>query len=118
MVVDDEKDIRELTCQFLTMAGYRVDVFADGSEAFQALAERPHDWDLLLTDQTMPRMTGCQLAKKAKAIRHDLPVILCSGYKTIESKDKTVNDGVSIFLQKPVDRCTLLTNVAKALSRE
>jgi len=119
MVVDDESAIRDLTCQFLTMAGYQVEAFANGAEAWQALSVRPDGWDLLLTDQTMPEMTGEQLAAKVIGIRPDMPIILCSGYMKIanggRAKKKT---GVFTSLQKPVDRNTLLTEIAKALAHK
>ncbi|NTV12800.1 MAG: response regulator [Desulfobulbaceae bacterium] len=69
MVVDDEAPIREITCQFLTQAGYRVDLYANGAEAWAALCQTPDAWQLLLTDQAMPGMTGDQLVAKARELR-------------------------------------------------
>ena len=113
MVVDDESSIRELACQFLRKAGYHAEAFASGLEAWQALAQRPNDWDLLLTDQTMPGMTGEQLADKALSLHPGLPIILCSGYMT--AGDGSGSGRGTIFLQKPIDRHVLLTAIAKAL---
>ena len=115
MVVDDENAIRETHSTMLTEAGYRVTAFTNGLEAWQALSQAPHDWDLLLTDQTMPEMTGMQLADKVLAIRPDLPVILCSGYSAIVNGDRAKISGLSAYLQKPISRNTLLREVAKAL---
>ncbi|MDD5759847.1 MAG: transporter substrate-binding domain-containing protein [Desulfobulbaceae bacterium] len=115
MVVDDERAIREYITFFLTEAGYQVEGYSNGLEAWQALSARPSDWDLIVTDQTMPKMTGEKLASKAHEIRPNLPIILCSGYNPAlhqEGEEKTK----VIFLQKPIDRRTILTQVAMTLA--
>jgi len=66
----------------------------------------------------MPKMTGEQLAAKAHTFRPDLPIILCSGYNTIMSGEKGKEGGVTTFLQKPVSRNILLSQVAKALAEK
>ena len=118
MVVDDESTIRDLTNEFLVQAGYRVVTFMNGREAWLALSQAPDDWDLLLTDQTMPEMTGDQLAAKALALRPDLPVIICSGYNEIVLVDQAKKAGVFAYLQKPVGLNVLLSQVAKALEQK
>jgi CheY-like chemotaxis protein len=118
MVVDDEETIRDLTCRFLLSADYRVDGFNNGLEAWQAFSSRPDDWDLILTDQTMPVMTGDQLAAKALAVRPDLPIIICSGYGSNLNDDQVKSAGVFALLQKPLGRNTLLIQVAKALEEK
>ncbi len=118
MVVDDECVIRDMLSKFLVQVGYRVETFANGLEAWQTLSQRPSDWDILVTDQTMPAMTGEQLAAKALAIRPELPIIICSGYSTIMVGDHIKELGVSAFLQKPIGRNMLLTQVAKALAEK
>ncbi|MBI5558759.1 MAG: response regulator [Deltaproteobacteria bacterium] len=117
MVVDDEMAIRNLLSQILLRAGYRVDAFAGGIEAWQALSRTPDAWDILVTDQTMPGMTGDQLVAKVKTIRPDLPVILCSGYSTGRSSEPAGKTGVFAYLQKPIGRNLLLTQIAKALEK-
>ena len=119
MVVDDEGTIVGLANQFLTQAGYRVATFNNGLEAWEALSQAPHEWDLLITDQTMPKMTGEQLATKVLTIRPDLPIILCSGYSnTTTNGEQAKITGVFTSLQKPVGRNMLLTQVAKALAEK
>jgi PAS domain S-box-containing protein len=116
MVVDDEGAIRDLTSQILIQAGYRVETFVNGLEAWQVLSQAPQDWDLLITDQTMPEMTGDQLAAKALELRPDLPILICSGYNAILLPDgQTKGPGVITYLQKPVGLNALLTQVAKSL---
>ncbi|MBU4151445.1 MAG: PAS domain S-box protein [Proteobacteria bacterium] len=115
MVVDDESAIRDLNSYFLDQAGYRVESFANGFEAWNAFALSPGEWDLLITDQTMPEMTGEQLIAKVQAIRPDLPIILCSGYSPITGSTQIPKTKLTTFLEKPVTRNKLLSQVAKAL---
>ncbi len=116
MVVDDEPFMREVIREFLVQAGYRVETFSNGLEAWQAISRRPSEWDLLLSDQTMPAMTGSQLAAKVQALRPDLPIMLTSGYGALMDEDQLRQAGIRAFLQKPVSRHLLLTQVAKALA--
>jgi PAS domain S-box-containing protein len=115
MVVDDEALIRDMISRFLTDAGYRVDLFANGREAWAALQQNPEAWNLLLTDQTMPEMTGEVLAVKALQLKPGMPVIICSGFSESLTGEHVRALGVKAFLQKPVDPSTLLTAIAKAL---
>ncbi len=118
MVVDDEETIRDLISRFLIEAGYRVDGFNNGLEAWQAFSSSPDDWDLLLTDQTMPGMTGDHLAAKVLEVRPDLPIIICSGYSSNLNGDQIKRGGVCAVLQKPLGRNTLLVQVARALEEK
>ena len=115
MVVDDEEPIRNLTHLFLTEAGYRTDVFPNGMDAWQAFSKTPKAWDLLITDQTMPGITGDQLASMVMTIHPEMPVILSSGYVPTMNADQAKKMGVSAFLQKPIDQKSLLNAVATAL---
>jgi len=116
MVVDDEEAIRDLLNQFLSQAGYGVEVFADGVQAWQAFRSRPDGWDLILTDQTMPKMTGDQLVAKVLALRPELPIIICSGYSQILSGHQAKKVGAAAFLQKPLNRNALLIQIARTLA--
>ena len=116
MVVDDEEAICTIVCEFLSQADYRPTAFRNGLEAWVAFSAAPNNWDLLITDRTMPEMTGDQLVAKVTGLRPDLPIILCSGYR-----ERTEGDGPSEgkcyrYLQKPVDVQLLLTEVAGVLS--
>jgi len=118
LVVDDEEAIRNMTSQFLTRAGYRVETAASGLEAWELLQQRPEDWQVVVSDQTMPGMTGSQLAAKARALRPGLPVILCSGFSDTVDEAQAQALGIKAYLQKPVTVAVLLTAVAKALKGE
>ena len=115
MVVDDEESIRNLMEEILCNGGYRVDVFADGTAAWSALSAEPQAWDLLITDLTMPGMTGAELSRKAARIRPGLPIIICTGYNEMlgSAQGQELTTGVS--LQKPVTMQELLEAVAEVL---
>jgi two-component system, cell cycle sensor histidine kinase and response regulator CckA len=115
MVVDDEAAIRNLMESILTKSGYRVDLFGDGKDAWQAFSCNPHQWNLIITDQTMPKMTGAELAVRALKIRTGLPVIICTGYSESISLEKAHELGIRTFLHKPVSLNELLAAVHEAL---
>src|SRR5690606_24860944 len=80
LVVDDEEMIREFLDDLLSGWGLEVTAKANGLDARHAFAAAPQGYDLVLSDYTMPRITGLELARQIRAIRPDVPVILCTGY--------------------------------------
>ncbi len=102
MVVDDEESILESTRELLLDYGYLVNTFADGQTAMDAFMADPHRFDLIITDMTMPKMTGEDLARSILNIRPDLPVILCTGYNERMSEASALKMGISRFVQKPL----------------
>jgi CheY-like chemotaxis protein len=115
MVVDDEESIRNLMEEILALGGYRVDVFSRGDDAWAALTADPQGWDLLITDLTMPGMTGLQLGRRAAQLCPDMPIILCTGYNELESTGRQEEIQGMTSLQKPVTMQELLAAVAAAL---
>jgi PAS domain S-box-containing protein len=114
LVVDDEPVLRALYEDMLSDLGYQVRSCANGIEALSLLRQNPNGFDLMITDQTMPGMTGSELAKAALALRPDLPIVLCSGYSTDvpdEAAAKTL--GVRHYCLKPVN----LDMMAKTIRR-
>ena len=81
LFVDDEEDIVAVASLALARLGYSVEGVSDSRVAFDLFRASPDRWDLVITDQTMPHITGTDLAAKIAAIRDDIPVILCSGYR-------------------------------------
>ena len=82
LFVDDEEQIRESTRRFLGKLGYRVAVFSNGADALDAFSRDPASWDVLVTDMTMPGLSGKELAQRALELRPGLPVILCCGFSS------------------------------------
>jgi PAS domain S-box-containing protein len=116
MVVDDEQDIRNVLKEYLVTFGYTVDLFKNGQDAWDAFERDPDKWDLLITDQTMPGITGANLVPKIREKRPNIPVILCTGYSKVINKEKIEELGINAFLHKPVIMNELLKIVHTTLS--
>jgi PAS domain S-box-containing protein len=106
-LVDDEDDIVEMGQQMLGRLGYRVTGFTDSLEALAAFRKNPKEIDLVITDQTMPNLTGIELAKKLVKIRPDIPIILCSGFSEVISKEEVKAIGIREYIDKPIVRNTI-----------
>ena len=114
LVLDDEQAIARLEARELQLLGYEVLSLTVPSEAIAELEENAADYDLLITDMTMPGMTGDEVARRAKAIRPDLPVILCTGYsERLAELDET--EMLHAVLHKPVPLETLSQAVHDAI---
>ena len=77
----------------LTRLGYKVETCTSGADALAVFRSRPGEFDLVISDQTMPRMTGDQLAREMLAVRPDLPFVLCTGYSDVISADEAARHG-------------------------
>ena len=116
MVVDDEASLAEVVCQILDEAGYQTQHFVDGDDALAELKRARGQYHLLISDQTMPKMTGLDLIEAARSTHADLPVLLCSGYSEKIDPKKAAKMGLP-FLQKPVRAEALLDLVAEILDQ-
>ncbi len=103
LVVDDEESVASLLKEMLTQLGYMVDVAETGEQAMRIFLEDPRRFDLVLTDHTLPRMTGNSLVKDLLDCRPDLPIILCSGWSHATEQERIQELGVKRFLPKPVE---------------
>jgi CheY-like chemotaxis protein len=79
-------------------------MFFDSSEALRAFKDRPADFDLIITDMTMPHMTGLQLSEEVCKIRSDIPVILCTGYSELIDQESANHSIIKRVLTKPVGK--------------
>jgi PAS domain S-box-containing protein len=102
LVVDDEPMIAELLQEGLTRLGYKVTASNDPVEAVALLEREPARFDVLITDQVMPKMTGLAVVARARALCPGLPTILCTGFSVDATEDAARSAGVNAFLYKPV----------------
>jgi nitrogen-specific signal transduction histidine kinase len=111
LLIDDEKELTDVGHRMLSRLGYQVTCCTDPLAALETIKTRPEEFDLLITDMTMPQMTGDMLAKEALKIKPDLPVILCTGYSEHMNAEKAAQLGFASFLMKPISisdlACTL-----------
>lgn len=118
VVVEDEESIRNMLKEILFSAGYRVEVFADGVSAWQAMSTELNRLDLLITDLTMPGLSGLELAGKVRKELPEFPIILCTGYNEVFSSfSPEEKEVVSACLQKPLTIQELLSTVADVLQK-
>ena len=115
LFVDDEAPIARIGGQILERLGYSVTTSTVSVEALELFRSRPYDFDLVVTDMTMPNMRGDTLAAELRQIRPDIPVIICSGYSRKMSKDLAAEIGIKAFAYKPVDKAELANTVRKVL---
>ena len=114
LFVDDEAMLAGLARSMLERLGYHVTLCADGATALALFQERPDAFDILVTDQTMPRMTGFELARNVLAIRPDMPVVLCTGYSNIVNERAAKEIGIKAFIMKPISKKALAEALNKA----
>jgi CheY-like chemotaxis protein len=101
LFVDDEEPLRDAGVRMLENLGYRVTAVSSGIEALDLVAGEPGKIDLVITDMTMPGMTGIELAQRLLGIQPDIPIILCTGYHDTLSREKVKELGVREYLTKP-----------------
>ncbi len=118
LVVDDEEDLVELMERMLTKLGYSVHSFTNSLEALAEFKAKPNKYDLVITDITMPKMTGVTLALEIMGVRPDASIILCSGYSDLIDKEKVQSIGISGYLQKPIIKKEVAQLVREVLDRK
>ncbi len=101
MYIDDEESLVYLMTRVLQKSGYQVTGFSDAEQALQALRDRPDDFDVIVTDLSMPGMSGFHVARAIQQIRHDLPVVVTSGYVRAEDRQTAKEIGVRELVLKP-----------------
>jgi PAS domain S-box-containing protein len=118
LFVDDEELIVETARRVLAGLGYRVTTAQQGSEAWDLFVEDPFRFDLVITDQTMPAVTGVMLAQKMLEVRKNIPIILCTGHSDSVSADKAKDAGIRAFVMKPVTRKELAETIRGVLDSQ
>jgi response regulator RpfG family c-di-GMP phosphodiesterase len=116
LVVDDERVIREILAEFLTLEGYSVHTVEDGEKALTELRLRPYD--LLITDLKMPRLSGLQLLEKIEAERLGVLTVLMTGFGTVETAIEAMKKGAYDYLLKPFKVEEVIHVVERALYRQ
>lgn len=115
LFVDDEELIVESCCAMLETLGYTVTGVCGSAEALQVFERNPLNYDLVIADQTMPKMTGFELAQRLFSVRSDIPVVLCTGFSETVSEEAAKKAGIREFIMKPINQRELAFVVRKAL---
>ena len=115
LLIDDEKQIIDMEQQILERLGYKVTPKTDSEEALEEFAALPDRFDLVITDMTMPKMTGDQLARKLMEIKPGIPVILCTGFNESITEEKALAMGIDKFIMKPIVKDELAGTIRSVL---
>ena len=117
LFVDDEKNLVDFAVKMLDRLGYNVTSAAGSKAALEIFLREPDSFDIIITDQTMPLMTGVELAEKIMNIRSDIPVIICTGFSESIDAEKASSMGIRELLMKPFTIKDIAKAVRKALEQ-
>lgn len=118
MFVDDEEKILKMAREILSSYGYQVTAFSDAVQALRDFEKQPNQYDLVITDMTMPHMLGTEFFQKVMKIRPDIPVILCTGHSDQVNRDKALAMGIREYIKKPILMSNLLKIIRGVLEHE
>jgi|GEM_PF-1226001 len=117
LLVDDEAPLARLLHIRLTHLGYQVVMCTSSAEALEVFQKAPRQFDLVITDQTMPQMTGEGLARALRRLRPDLPIILCTGFSHVMTPERAQRLGIDAFCMKPIKIQELGLIIRQVLAR-
>jgi PAS domain S-box-containing protein len=115
LFVDDESNLAEMGKQILGSLGYKTESRTSSIEALEAFRSSPGKFSLVITDQTMPNMTGLQLSKEIRKIKPEIPIILCTGFSENVNEQNFKSMGINAFVMKPVVRKEIASIIREVL---
>jgi CheY-like chemotaxis protein len=118
LLVDDEEILADLGTVMLEKLGYTVIKMTNSIDAWNFFQGNSHVFDAVVTDQTMPDLTGIDLARKILQVRPELPVILCTGYSNIIDEDQALREGVKGFIMKPYSKNEISSALRNSLDKK
>jgi PAS domain S-box-containing protein len=118
LFVDDDDLLLRLGWELLESLGYEVTLSNSGIEALEVFRARPGDFDLVITDQTMPSMTGADMAREMLRIRKDIPIVLCTGFTSVVTEEEAKASGIRDMVMKPLGRKGFAQVISRALGRD
>ncbi|MCG8687700.1 MAG: ATP-binding protein [Desulfobacterales bacterium] len=115
LLIDDDPAITSIEKRLLSRLGYKVTGFVSSIKALEAFKADPNAFDLVITDMTMPQLTGDRLSEEILAVRPKIPIIICSGYSDPLNRDHAEKIGVKRFLTKPVSGSKMAESIRQIL---
>jgi len=115
LLVDDDEDLTEMNRSMLERLGYTVTALTSSVETLKRFRQEPDSFDLLISDKTMPNLTGTELAQKILAIRPEMPIVLCTGYSELINAEKAKELGIRDYIMKPVIKREFARIIRKVL---
>ncbi len=115
LFVDDEKTIANITSLMLKRLGYTITTKTSSTDTLETFRRRPYNFDLIISDMSMPGITGDRLANKLQQIRPDIPIILCTGFSDRIDDSKAKSIGVRALVMKPIEKSVLAKTIREVL---
>lgn len=115
LFVDDEESIVTMTKKVLERLSYKVEGKTNPVEALELFQSEPQRFDLVISDMTMPQMTGVKFLEQIKRLRPDIPFIICTGHSALMDEEQSKKMGVNAFLMKPIVMKAIAATVRKVL---
>lgn len=115
LLVDDDAWVAEVCRTMLERLGYHVTLKTDSEAALEEFRAKPYDYNLVISDMTMPRLTGADLAKSFLEIRPEFPFILCTGFSELIDEEKSRSLGIKALIMKPIELSVLAETVRAVL---
>ncbi len=117
LLINDEQDITDVGKRILEQLGYTVTTNSNSMDALELFHKDPYQFDLVVTDMTMPFMTGDELAAELIRIRQDIPIIICTGYSEKLTEEKALSIGIRAYLGKPLLKSEMAKTVRRVLDQ-
>jgi PAS domain S-box-containing protein len=118
LLVDDEEVLTNAYKEMLGRLGYDVTAKTSSTDALASFRAHPEQFDLVITDQTMPSMTGIQLSREIMNVRPDIPIILCTGFSESITRDQVLKYGIRAYVMKPIVRQQLAEVIRRELDKQ
>ena len=118
LFVDDDEIIAKMSKTQLEGLGYKVTALSNSLETLKRFQEEPDGFDLVITDMTMPNITGAELAKRILAIRPNMPIILCTGFSELINEEEAKALGIRGYVMKPVVKKDIAKTIRQVLNGE
>ncbi|MDH5666149.1 MAG: response regulator, partial [Nitrosopumilus sp.] len=116
LIVDDNKSVANFLCELFVGAGYNATASTNSLDAFEHFSKNPEMFDLIITDQTMPNLSGFELARLILKIKPNLPIVLCTGYSEHIDKETALALGIRSYHNKPINPSLLFNTVNELLN--
>ncbi|MBN1847818.1 MAG: PAS domain S-box protein [Deltaproteobacteria bacterium] len=118
LLIDDEDDLIDVERGVLEKLGYQTVTTSDSMKGLDIFRSQPEGFDLVITDQTMPKIPGSELAKELIRIRPDIPIILCTGHSAMISEDQARSLGIRALAMKPFEMREIAETIRKVLDKK
>ena len=118
LFIDDEEPLTKMGKRLLESIGYDVVTRTSSIEALELFKSVPERFDVVITDMTMPKLTGDKLAKQLLKIKSDIPIILCTGFSSMIDEEKAKTMGISAFINKPIIKREIAETIRKVIDEK